>query len=121
MSHISTNLSYLLRQLVPLYNIYAPNQRHLSEWSYAWVISHMIPSCPARMQYMTSVTVHHAYIEHVHSAYNSFFQLVFQPKQYFSLITNQPTVFFSRLISPTEWGVHSSRCEQYQMQDPCLS
>jgi hypothetical protein len=61
MSHISTNLSYLLRQLVPLYNIYAPNQRHLSEWSYAWVISHMIPSCPARMQYMTSVTVHHAY------------------------------------------------------------
>jgi hypothetical protein len=27
---------------------------------------------------------------------------LFQPKRYFSLTTNQPTVFFNRLISPTE-------------------
>jgi hypothetical protein len=85
MSHISTNLSYLLRQLVPLYNIYAPNQRHLSEWSYAWVISHMIPSSPARMQYMTSVTVHHAYNESVRPAYNPSFSACF----------SVGTVFFS--------------------------
>jgi hypothetical protein len=30
------------------------------------------------------------------------FQLVFQPEQYFSLTTNQPTVFFSRLIGTAE-------------------
>jgi hypothetical protein len=30
------------------------------------------------------------------------FQLFFQPKQYFSLITNQSTVFFNRLISTAE-------------------
>jgi hypothetical protein len=28
--------------------------------------------------------------------------LFFQPEQYFSLTTNQPTVFFSRLISTAE-------------------
>jgi hypothetical protein len=32
-----------------------------------------------------------------------FFSLFFQPEQYFSLTTNQPTVFFSRLISTAEW------------------
>jgi hypothetical protein len=31
-------------------------------------------------------------------------RLVFQPEQYFSLIKNQPTVFFSRLIIPAERG-----------------
>jgi hypothetical protein len=31
--------------------------------------------------------------------------LFFQPEQYFSLTTNQPTVFFSRLISPAERGL----------------
>jgi hypothetical protein len=30
--------------------------------------------------------------------------LFFQLEQYFSLTTTQPTVFFSRLISPTEHG-----------------
>jgi hypothetical protein len=35
----------------------------------------------------------------VHSAYNpSFFSLFFQSEQYFSLIINQPAVFFSGLI-----------------------
>jgi hypothetical protein len=39
----------------------------------------------------------------VHSAYNpSFLTYFFQPEQYFSLTTNQPTVFFSRLISTAE-------------------
>jgi hypothetical protein len=31
-----------------------------------------------------------------------FFGLFFQSEQYFSLTTNQPTVFFSRLISTAE-------------------
>jgi hypothetical protein len=30
------------------------------------------------------------------------FSLFFQPEQYFSLTINQPTVFFSRLISTAE-------------------
>jgi hypothetical protein len=33
------------------------------------------------------------------------FSLFFQPEQYFSLTTNQPTVFFSRLISTAERGL----------------
>jgi hypothetical protein len=37
-------------------------------------------------------------------AYNPSFSAFFQQKQYFSLTTNQSTVFFSRLISPTERG-----------------
>jgi hypothetical protein len=32
------------------------------------------------------------------------FQLVFQPEQCFSLVTNQPTMFFSRLINTAERG-----------------
>jgi hypothetical protein len=41
----------------------------------------------------------------VHPAYNpSFSACFFQSEQYFSLTTNQPTVFFSRLISPAERG-----------------
>jgi hypothetical protein len=41
--------------------------------------------------------------EPVHPAYNpSFSACFFQLEQYFSLTTNQSTVFFSRLISPTE-------------------
>jgi hypothetical protein len=45
----------------------------------------------------------------VHLAYNpSFSACFFQPEQYFSLTTNQPTVFFSQLISTVERG----RCKQ---------
>jgi hypothetical protein len=42
----------------------------------------------------------------VHPAYNPYF--FFQPEQCFSLATNQPTVFFSWLIS-TANGVFSAR------------
>jgi hypothetical protein len=39
----------------------------------------------------------------VHPAYNpSFSACFFSSNKYFSLTTNQPTVFFSRLISPAE-------------------
>jgi hypothetical protein len=40
----------------------------------------------------------------VHLAYNPFYSayFFFQPEQYFSLIKNQPTVFFSRLIIPAK-------------------
>jgi hypothetical protein len=34
------------------------------------------------------------------------FQYIFQLEQYFSLTTNKPTVFFSRLISTAERGHH---------------
>jgi hypothetical protein len=41
----------------------------------------------------------------VHSAYNLYFSACFfQPEQCFSLTTNRPTVFFSRLISTAERG-----------------
>jgi hypothetical protein len=42
----------------------------------------------------------------VHLAYNpSYSVYFFQPKQYFSLTKNQPTVFFNRLIIPAERGL----------------
>jgi hypothetical protein len=45
----------------------------------------------------------------VHPAYNpSFSSCFFQPEQYFSLTTNQPTVFFSRLISTAERAMEQS-------------
>jgi hypothetical protein len=40
--------------------------------------------------------------ESVHPAYNLSFSACFSAGIVFSLTTNQPTVFFSRLISPTE-------------------
>jgi hypothetical protein len=41
----------------------------------------------------------------VHLAYNpSYSACFFQPEQYFSLLKNQSTVFFSRLIIPAERG-----------------
>jgi hypothetical protein len=44
-------------------------------------------------------------IGHVHSAYNPYFSACFfKPEQCFSFTTNQPTVFFSRLISTAERG-----------------
>jgi hypothetical protein len=38
----------------------------------------------------------------VHPAYNPYFQLIFLVETVFSLTTNQPIVFFSRLISTAE-------------------
>jgi hypothetical protein len=44
--------------------------------------------------------------------------LFFQPEQYFSLTTNQPTMFFSRLISPAERGLYNIvRSKQTKVAD----